>query len=103
MNSITGDKHLNGEEFDSRLVNHFIREFKCKHTKDISDNERDLRSLQTVCEPAKRTLSSSAQANFEINSLYECVDFYMSITRAHLEELDADSFQGTQDLVEKAL
>uniref|UniRef100_A0A8C8DI53 Heat shock protein family A (Hsp70) member 8b n=1 Tax=Oryzias sinensis TaxID=183150 RepID=A0A8C8DI53_9TELE len=94
---------LGGEDFDNRMVNHFISEFKRKYKKDISDNKRAVRRLRTACERAKRTLSSSTQASIEIDSLYEGVDFYTSITRARFEELNADLFRGTLDPVEKAL
>ncbi|TSK16161.1 Heat shock cognate 71 kDa protein [Bagarius yarrelli] len=103
VKSTAGDTHLGGEDFDNRMVNHFIAEFKRKHKKDISDNKRAVRRLRTACERAKRTLSSSTQASIEIDSLYEGVDFYTSITRARFEELNADLFRGTLDPVEKAL
>nr|XP_045748698.1 heat shock cognate 71 kDa protein [Mirounga angustirostris] len=76
---------------------------KKKHKKDISENKRAVRRLRTACERAKRTLSSSTQASIEIDSLYEGIDFYTSITRARFEELNADLFRGTLDPVEKAL
>uniref|UniRef100_A0A672ZDZ2 Heat shock cognate 71 kDa protein n=1 Tax=Sphaeramia orbicularis TaxID=375764 RepID=A0A672ZDZ2_9TELE len=97
------DTHLGGEDFDNRMVNHFIAEFKRKYKKDISDNKRAVRRLRTACERAKRTLSSSTQASIEIDSLYEGVDFYTSITRARFEELNADLFRGTLEPVEKSL
>lgn len=103
VKSTSGDTHLGGEDFDNRMVNHFIQEFKRKHKKDISDNKRAVRRLRTACERAKRTLSSSTQASIEIDSLYEGVDFYTSITRARFEELNADLFRGTLEPVEKAL
>ncbi|KAF5398154.1 Heat shock protein cognate 4 [Paragonimus heterotremus] len=103
VKSTAGDTHLGGEDFDNRMVSHFIGEFKRKHKKDISDNKRAVRRLRTACERAKRTLSSSAQANIEIDSLYEGIDFYTSITRARFEELNADLFRSTLDPVEKAL
>ncbi|TGZ73856.1 hypothetical protein CRM22_001273 [Opisthorchis felineus] len=103
VKSTAGDTHLGGEDFDNRMVSHFIQEFKRKHKKDISDNKRAVRRLRTACERAKRTLSSSAQANIEIDSLYEGIDFYTSITRARFEELNADLFRGTLDPVEKSL
>ena len=62
VKSTAGDTHLGGEDFDNRLVNHFIEQFKRKHKKDISANKRSLRRLRTACERAKRTLSSSTQA-----------------------------------------
>merc|ERR1719309_1821351 len=78
VKSTSGDTHLGGEDFDNRMVNHFVTEFK-------------------------RTLSASAQASIEIDSLFEGIDFYTSITRARFEELCADLFRGTMDPVEKSL
>ena len=66
-------------------------------------NKRALRRLRTACERAKRTLSASAQANIEIDSLFEGIDFYTSITRARFEELCSDLFKGTLEPVEKAM
>merc|ERR1712193_136120 len=103
VKSTAGETHLGGEDFDNRMVNHFIEEFKRKNKKDISQNKRAIRRLRTACERAKRTLSSSAQANIEIDSLFEGDDFYTSITRARFEELCSDLFRGTLQPVEKAL
>ncbi|KAL8616425.1 hypothetical protein ACOMHN_041028 [Nucella lapillus] len=103
VKSTAGDTHLGGEDFDSRMVNHFIQEFKRKHKKDISENKRAVRRLRTACERAKRTLSSSTQASIEIDSLFEGIDFYTSITRARFEELNADLFRGTLEPVEKSM
>ncbi|NXK07777.1 HSP70 protein, partial [Herpetotheres cachinnans] len=103
VKSTAGDTHLGGEDFDNRMVNHFVEEFKRKHKRDIAGNKRAVRRLRTACERAKRTLSSSTQASIEIDSLYEGIDFYTSITRARFEELNADLFRGTLEPVEKAL
>ena len=103
VKSTAGDTHLGGEDFDNRLVNYFIQEFKRKYKKDISDTKRALRRLRTHCERAKRTLSSSTQANVEIDSLFEGIDFYSTITRARFEELCSDLFRNTLQPVEKAL
>merc|ERR1712098_748871 len=78
-------------------------EFKRKHKKDLGGNKRALRRLRTACERAKRTLSASAQANIEIDSLFEGIDFYTSITRARFEELCSDLFKGPLEPVEKAM
>ncbi|EDN03533.1 heat shock 70 kDa protein 7 [Histoplasma mississippiense (nom. inval.)] len=80
VKSTAGDTHLGGEDFDNRLVNHFVSEFKRKFKKDLSANARALRRLRTACERAKRTLSCAAQTSIEIDSLYEGIDFYTSIT-----------------------
>jgi L1 cell adhesion molecule like protein len=103
VKATAGDTHLGGEDFDNRMVNHFIQEFKRKHSKDISGNARAVRRLRTACERAKRALSSATQTNIEIDSLFEGVDFYTSITRARFEELCADLFRSTMDPVEKVL
>ena len=126
VKATAGDTHLGGEDFDNRLVNFFVQasrqgralvpatpaagllpgrllsqEFKRKHRKDISSNPRALRRLRTSCERAKRTLSSSTQASIEIDSLYEGIDFYSSITRARFEELNMDLFRKCMEPVEK--
>merc|ERR1712241_1482508 len=103
VKSTAGDTHLGGEDFDNRMVNHFVLEFKRKFKKDIHNNKRAVRRLRTACERAKRTLSSSTQASIEIDSLYEGIDFYTTITRARFEELNADLFRGTLEPVEKSL
>merc|ERR1711985_186710 len=103
VKATAGDTHLGGEDFDNRMVNHFVQEFKRKHKKDFTSNPRAMRRLRTACERAKRNLSSSANAQIEIDSLYEGVDFYSSITRARFEDLCADLFRGTLEPVEKVI
>ncbi|GAA5820989.1 hypothetical protein JCM10212_006409 [Sporobolomyces blumeae] len=103
VKATAGDTHLGGEDFDNRLVTHFAAEFKRKNKKDLTSNARALRRLRTACERAKRTLSSAAQTTIEIDSLFEGVDFYTSITRARFEELCQDLFRGTMEPVEKVL
>nr|UXY87809.1 heat shock protein 70KD [Cryptomonas curvata] len=103
VKATAGDTHLGGEDFDSRLVNFFVSEFKRKFKKDVTSNARSLRRLRTACERAKRTLSSSTQTTVEIDSLVDGIDFYSSITRAKFEELCMDLFRGTLDPVEKVL
>ena len=93
VKATSGDTHLGGEDFDNLLVQHFCREFKQKHKKDISENKRALRRLRTACEKAKRTLSSGTTASIEIDSLFEGVDFFTSITRARFESLCMPLFQ----------
>jgi len=103
VKATAGDTHLGGEDFDNRMVNHFVQEFKRKHKKDFTSNPRAMRRLRTACERAKRNLSSTANAQIEIDSLYEGVDFYSSITRARFEDLCADLFRGTLEPVEKVI
>jgi L1 cell adhesion molecule like protein len=103
VKATSGDTHLGGEDFDNRMVDHFVEEFKRKNKKDISGNMRALRRLRTACERAKRTLSSATQASVEIDSLHDGIDFYTSITRARFEELNADLFRKCIEPVERCL
>ncbi|KAG7992713.1 hypothetical protein I3843_02G140700 [Carya illinoinensis] len=103
VKATAGDTHLGGEDFDNRLVNHFVAEFNRKHKKDISGSTRALRRLRTACERAKRTLSSTSQTTIEIDSLFEGIDFYATITRARFEELNMDLFRKCMEPVEKCL
>nr|Q06248.1 RecName: Full=Heat shock 70 kDa protein IV; Short=HSP70 IV [Paracentrotus lividus]CAA43653.1 heat shock protein protein [Paracentrotus lividus] len=98
-----GDTHLGGEDFDNRLVNHTSLEFKRKYKKDMRTNPRAIRRLRTAAERAKRTLSSSAQANIEVDSLFEGIDFYTSISRARFEDLCSDLFRKCLEPVERAI
>jgi len=104
VKATAGDTHLGGEDFDNRMVNHFVTEFKRKNRgMDPMGNARALRRLRTACERAKRTLSSSHQASIEIDSFFEGVDFFTSLSRARFEELNMDLFRKTMDPVEKVL
>ena len=103
VKSTAGDTHLGGEDFDHRLMEFFIQDFKKKHKHDISDNKRSMRRLQTSCENAKKTLSSSTSASIEIDALYEGIDYSGVITRARFEDICSDLFRQTFDPVEKVL
>lgn len=104
VKATNGDTHLGGEDFDSRLVTHFVDDFKRKNRgKDMSQNLRALRRLRTACERAKRTLSSASQASIEIDGLFDGIDFMTTITRARFEELCSDLFRGTLGPVERVL
>merc|ERR1712038_338432 len=103
VKATAGDTHLGGEDFDNRMVDYFLQDFKRRHRKDMSQNQRSLRRLRTACERAKRTLSSSTQAHIEIDSLFDGIDFNSTITRARFEDLCMDQFKKCMDPVEKVL
>lgn len=103
VQATAGDTHLGGEDFDTRMVEHFMSEFKKKHKVDLSDNKKALRKLRTASEKAKRTLSSSTTAMIEIDSLYDGIDFNTSISRAKFESLCDDLFRKTMKPVEQVL
>jgi heat shock protein 1/8 len=103
VKATAGDTHLGGEDFDSRMVEYFMEEFKRKHKKDLIESKKSVRRLRTACENAKRTLSSSTVATIEIDSLFEGIDFNTSITRAKFENICEDLFKKTMDPVEQVL
>jgi len=103
VKATAGDTHLGGEDFDNRMVDYFLTDFKRKHKKDMSSNNRSLRRLRTACERAKRTLSSSTQAHIEIDSLFDGIDFNATITRARFEDLNMDYFKKCMEPCEKVL
>ena len=103
VKATAGDTHLGGEDFDNRIVDHFVKEFKRKHKLDISTNARSMRRLRTVCERAKQTLSSTSQTSINVDSLYDGIDFNSTLTRARLEHLCSDLFKSTLVPVEKVL
>lgn len=87
VKATAGDTHLGGEDFDNAVVDWCISEFKKKTKLDITQNAKALRRLRTACERAKRALSSSTQAQIEVDSLAEGHDFQTSLTRAKFESL----------------
>lgn len=87
VNATAGDGHLGGEDFDNLVVDWAAEEFRRKHKVDIKDNARALRRLRTACERAKRTLSTSTQAQIEVDSLADGVDLALTLTRAKFESL----------------
>lgn len=103
VKAVAGSAHLGGNDFDNRLVDYFIQEFKHKFQKDLTTNVRALCRLQTACERAKRTLSVSMNASIEIDSLFDGIDFYTTLTRDKFEELNHDLFQSILKPVEKVL
>lgn len=89
---------MGGEDFDNRLVQHFVEEFRRKHGKDISKHTKAIRRLRSASERAKRTLSSSTTASIEIDSLFEGIDFNTQISRARFEELNMVNERSTHSL-----
>merc|ERR1712113_83510 len=103
VKATAGDTHLGGEDFDSRMVDYYVQDFRRKNNKDISTNPRAVRRLRTACERAKRTLSTIVHTSIEIDSLYEGIDFNATVTRAKFEDLNKDLFLKCMEPVEKVL
>jgi L1 cell adhesion molecule like protein len=103
VKATAGNTHLGGEDFDNRMVDHFVQEFKRKYNKDLTTNKLAISKLRTACERAKRMLSDFPQNRIEIDFPFEGIDFYTSITRATFELLNGDLFRSTMKAVEDSL
>lgn len=103
VRATAGESHLGGQDFDNILVTHLIEEFKRKHKKNISSNARAVSRLRAAAERAKRILSSTTEANIDIDALADGIDLYTRISRARFEELCLDLFSSTLHSVERAL
>ncbi|KAL0003092.1 hypothetical protein SO802_016873 [Lithocarpus litseifolius] len=101
VKDVAGDTHLGGEDFDYRMVNHFVEIFKRQHKVDISGNSKALRRLKTACEKAKRILSFAIETCIEVDSLYSGIDFFPNITRAKFAEFNMDLFRKCINIVDK--
>jgi len=98
-----GDTHLGGEDFDQRVMEHFIKLYKKKKGKDLRKDVRAVQKLRREVEKAKRALSAAHQVRVEVESLIEGEDFSETLTRAKFEELNMDLFRGTLKPVQKVL
>lgn len=98
-----GDTHLGGEDFDQRVMEHFIKLYKKKRGKDIRKDHRAVQKLRREVEKAKRALSASHQVRIEIESFFDGEDFSETLTRAKFEELNMDLFRSTMKPVERVL
>ena len=103
VEATAGDTHLGGEDFDQRVLQHFLKLIKKKHKKDLSKDNRAISLLKSEIEKAKRDLSSVIQTKLEIENLVEGLDFKESLTRARFEELCSDLFKKTLEPVKTVL
>jgi len=101
--STNGDTHLGGEDFDQRVMEHFIKLYKKKKGKDLRKDVRAVQKLRREVEKAKRALSAAHQVRVEVESMFEGEDFSETLTRAKFEELNMDLFKGTLKPVQKVL
>merc|ERR1740123_1250793 len=103
VKATNGHTHLGGEDFDNKLVDFCMTQFKKKSGIDISKNARALRRLRTQCEKANRILSAAHQAPIECETLAEGEDYNTNISRAKFEELCMDLFRKCMPPVENVL
>lgn len=90
-----GDTHLGGEDFDQRVMNHFMKIFKRRNKKDMSRDKKAQQKLKREVEKAKRALSTTHEVKLEIENLFDGIDFSETLTRARFEDLNSDLFKNT--------
>ncbi|KAK9687037.1 ATPase with role in protein import into the ER [Basidiobolus ranarum] len=99
----SGDTHLGGEDFDNRVIDFFVKQYKKKTKKDATKDLKSMGKLKREVEKAKRTLSSQMSVRVEIESFFDGEDFSETLTRAKFEELNNDLFKKTIKPVEQVL
>merc|ERR1719510_535954 len=98
-----GDTHLGGEDFDNRLVEFCIQDFKKKHKLDVRESARSMRRLRTACESAKRSLSGAARVTIEVDTLFEGIDYHVVVSRPKFEKMCEADFQRCMAPVSRVL
>lgn len=98
-----GDTHLGGEDFDQRVINHFVKQYNKKNNVDITKDLKTMGKLKREVEKAKRALSSQMSTRIEIEAFHEGKDFSETLTRAKFEELNMDLFKKTLRTVEQVI
>ncbi|CCX16990.1 heat shock protein 70 family [Pyronema domesticum] len=101
--STAGDTHLGGEDFDQRVITHFVKLYNKKNDVDITKDLKTMGKLKREVEKAKRTLSSQMSTRIEIEAFHDGKDFSETLTRAKFEELNLDLFKKTLKPVEQVL
>src|ERR1044072_7541993 len=107
VKSTNGDTHLGGEDFDNRIVNHFLDVFKQQEGVDLKNDKAAMQRLKDEAEKAKKELSSTNETEIPLPFITADADgpkhFEYKLTRAKLEELVADLIDKTAEPCEKAL
>lgn len=107
VRSTNGDTHLGGEDFDNRIVNHFLEVFKKEEGVDLKSDKAAMQRLKDEAEKAKKELSTTTETEINLPFITADADgpkhFEYKMTRAKLEELVADLVDRLAKPVEKAL
>lgn len=107
VKSTNGDTHLGGEDFDNRIVDHFLEEFKKQEGIDLKNDNAALQRLKDEAEKAKKELSTTTE--YEVNLPFLTADadgpkhFEYKLTRSKLEDLVSELINRLAGPVEKAL
>ncbi|KAL6905608.1 hypothetical protein ACP4OV_003209 [Aristida adscensionis] len=97
------EEFFGGDDFDQRIMDHFVKLIRTKHGKDISEDGIALRRLGTACERAKKALSSQDHVQVTVPSLFDGVDFSEPLSRPEFEELNDDLFRKVIAMVDRVM
>ena len=102
-----GNNHLGGDDFDKRIVDYMLKDFKAKEGIDLSGDKMAMQRLKEAAEKAKKELSSSTTTNINLPFITANETgpkhFEMDLTKAKFDELTADLVGATAEPVRKAL
>ena len=105
--STNGDTHLGGDDFDQRIIDWMVREFKAKEGVDLSGDKMALQRLKEAAEKAKKELSSATTTNINLPFITATAEgpkhFDMNLSRAKFEELISDLVEKTAIPVQNAM
>ena len=105
--STNGDTHLGGDDFDQKIIDWMVSEFKKAEGVDLSTDKMALQRLQEAAEKAKKALSSATTTNINLPFITATADgpkhFDMNLTRAKFEELVHDLVERTAIPVQNAM
>ena len=105
--STNGDTHLGGDDFDQKITDYMLQDFKSKEGVDLSNDKMALQRLKEAAEKAKKELSSASTTNINLPFITATADgpkhFDMNLTRAKFDELTNDLVEKTAVPVQNAL
>ena len=107
VKSTAGNNHLGGDDFDQRVMDYLVSEFKKENGIDLSTDKMAMQRIKDAAEKAKKDLSGMMSAEISIPFIAQSSEgplhLNMTLNRAKFEELNKDLFDSTLDAVHKAL
>ena len=105
--STAGNNRLGGDDFDQKITDYMLADFKAKEGVDLSTDRMALQRLKEAAEKAKKELSSATTTNINLPFITATAEgpkhFDMTLTRAKFDELTRDLVEKTQEPVRRAL
>jgi heat shock protein 1/8 len=103
VKATAGDTHLGGSDLDNLIVDFLCADIKKRYNKNIKENAKALKRLNIAAEKAKKNLSTSATVPIEIDSLFDGVDYTISLSRAKFEQLAESFFNKSMEPLNKVI